>query len=62
MSEPKRSTEELLKRMSEYNRISPPEKLESDEQGRLLLNPENPHHVDWYFDDEIYEPPAKPKK
>lgn len=55
MSEPKRSTEELLKRMSEYNKIRPPEKLESDEQGRLLLNPDNPHHVAWYENDDEYE-------
>lgn len=55
MSEPKRSTEELLKRMSEYNRISPPEKLESDEQGRLLLNPDNPHHRAWMENDDEYE-------
>lgn len=52
MSKTTRSTEELLTRLNEYNRISPPEKLELDGQRRLLLNPENPHHVLWYEDDE----------
>lgn len=52
MSKTTRSTEELLTRLSEYNRISPPEKLELDGQGRLLLDPENPHHVVWYENDE----------
>lgn len=52
MSKNTRSTEELLTRLSEYNRISSPEKLELDGQGRLLLDPENPHHVLWYENDE----------
>lgn len=52
MSKTTRSTEELLTRLSEYNRISPPEKLELDRQGRLLLDPLNPHHVLWYESDE----------
>lgn len=52
MSKTTRSTEELLTRLSEYNRISPPEKLELDGQGRLLLNPLNPDHVLWYENDE----------
>lgn len=55
MGEPKRSAEELLKSISEYNRISPPEKLESDEHGRLLLNPDNPHHRAWMENDDDYE-------
>lgn len=52
MSKTTRSTEELLTRLSEYNRISPPEKLEIDGQGRLLLDPENIHHVLWYENGE----------
>ena len=52
MSKTTRSKEELLTCLSEYNQISPPEKLELDGQGRLLLDPENPHHVLWYENDE----------
>lgn len=52
MSKTTRSTEELLTRLSEYNRISPPEKLKMDDKGRLLLDPKNPHHVLWYENDE----------
>lgn len=55
MSENKRSTEELLKTMSENNKRLKIQKLESDDQGRLLLDPTNPHHVAWYENDEEYE-------
>lgn len=52
MSEQKRSIEEKLQRISEYNKKLNIEKLEVDEHGRLLLDPTNPHHVEWMEDDE----------
>lgn len=51
MSEPKRSTEELLRCMSSNNKRLKIEKLETDNQGHFLLDPNNPYHVEWYFDD-----------
>lgn len=54
MGEPERSTEELLKRICEQNKILGIEKLESDENGNLLLDPQNPHHRNWYENDEEF--------
>ena len=50
-----RTTAELLQRMSEHNKKVKIRKLENDEQGRLLLDPNNPHDLEWYFNDEAYE-------
>lgn len=50
-----RTTAELLQRMSEHNKKVKIRKLESDDQGRLLLDPTNPHDREWYFNDEAYE-------
>lgn len=55
MNEPKRTIEELLERMSENNKKVSIAKLESDEQGRFLLDPANPHHVEWFENDKAYE-------
>lgn len=52
--EKRKSSEELLKKISAYNKISPPQKLESDENGNLLLDPENPHHRNWFENDEEF--------
>lgn len=55
MSEQKRSIEEKLEKVFEHYRKFPPQKLETDEHGRLLLDPTNPHHVEWMEDDEAAE-------
>ena len=55
MSERKKSVDELLKSISEKNKILGIQKLESDENGNLLLDPQNPHHRAWYENDEDYE-------
>lgn len=52
MSEQKRSIEEKLQRIHEYNKKLGITKLEADENGVLLLDPSNPHHVEWYEDDD----------
>lgn len=55
MSDQKRTIEELLQRMSENNKKVPIAKLACDEQGRLLLDPTNPHHVEWWEEDQAAE-------
>lgn len=55
MEKPKRSTEELLQRMSENNQKVKLYKLEIDEHGNYLLDPTNPHHRAWYENDDEYE-------
>lgn len=55
MGEPKRSTEELLKVMAENNQKLNLYKLEPDEHGRYLLDPNNPHHRAWMENDDEYE-------
>ena len=50
-----RTIEELLQRMSENNKKVNIRKLESDDQGRLLLDWNNPRDREWYFNDEAYE-------
>ena len=50
-----KTTAELLQRMSEHNKKMKIRKLENDEQGRLLLDPNNPHDREWYFNDDAYE-------
>ena len=55
MNEQQKRIEKALQRMSEHYRKYPPQKLESDDQGRLLLDPNNPHHVAWYEDHEASE-------
>lgn len=44
-----RTTAELLQRMSEHNKKVKIRKLENDDQGRLLLDPNNPQDREWYF-------------
>lgn len=51
----KRTTEELLQRISESNKRGKIRKLDSDDQGRLLLDWNNPHDREWYFNDDAYE-------
>lgn len=53
--EPRKSNEELLRGISEKNKILGIQKLENDENGNLLLDPQNPHHREWYENDEDYE-------
>lgn len=55
MSEPKRTTEELLKVMVENNQKMNLYKLEADEHGQYLLDPKNPHHRAWMENDDEYE-------
>ena len=50
-----RSIEELLQRISESNKKVKIRKLENDDQGRLLLDWNNPHDREWYFNDDAYE-------
>lgn len=52
--EPRKSIEELLKGISEKNKIFGIEKLKTDENGILLLDPQNPHHRNWYENDEEF--------
>lgn len=55
MGEQKKTTEELLQRMSENNKKAEIAKLESDENGVLLLDPSNPYHREWLEKDDDYE-------
>lgn len=55
MSEQKRSVEEKIQRISEYNQKLNIQKLEVDEYGRYLLDPTNPHHRAWIENDDEYE-------
>lgn len=55
MSEPKRSTEELLKVLAENNKKMNLYKLVADEHGRYLLDPTNSHHRTWMENDDDYE-------
>lgn len=55
MEKSKRSTEELLQQMHENNQKVKLYKLEADEQGNYLLDPNNPHHRSWYENDDEYE-------
>lgn len=55
LTQKKRTTEELLKRMSENNKKAKIQKLESDDQGRFLLDPNNKQHRAWYDNDNEYE-------
>lgn len=55
MGEPERNIEELLKLMHENNQKMNLYKLEADENGNYLLDPQNPHHREWYENDEEYE-------
>lgn len=50
-----RTTEELLQRMSENNKRVKIRKLESDDQGRLLLDWNNPHDREWIENNDAYE-------
>lgn len=52
--ESRKSVEELLKGIGEKNKILGIEKLETDENGILLLDPQNPHHRNWYENDEEF--------
>jgi hypothetical protein len=55
MSESNRNIEELLKVMTENNQKVNLYKLEADEHGRYLLDPNNPHHRAWVENDDEYE-------
>lgn len=52
---PRKSNEELLKSISKKNKILGIQKLESDKNGNLLLDLQNPHHRAWFENDEDYE-------
>lgn len=52
--EPRKGSEELLKRIGEKNKILGIEKLKNDENGILLLDSQNPHHRNWYENDEEF--------
>lgn len=52
--EPRKSIEELLKGIGEKNKILGIKKLKTDENGILLLDPQNPHHRNWYENDEEF--------
>ena len=52
--EPRTSIEEMLKGISEKNKILGIEKLKTDDKGILLLDPQNPHHRNWYENDEEF--------
>lgn len=62
MEKPKRSREELLQLMSENNQKVKLYKLEPDEHGNYLLDPNNPHHRAWYENDDEYEVIDEPEK
>lgn len=51
----KKSLEEKLQLMHENNQKVGLYKLESDEQGRYLLDPNNKHHREWLENPEAYE-------
>lgn len=53
MSELKRSLDERLQSLAEMNQHLNIQTLETDDQGRFLLDRYNPHHVAWYED---YDP------
>lgn len=55
MEQSKRTTEELLKIMAENNQKVNLYKLEADEHGRYLLDPNNLHHRAWIENDDEYE-------
>lgn len=55
MEKPKRSMDELLQQMHENNLKVKLYKLEADEHGRYLLDPNNPHHQAWIENDDEYE-------
>lgn len=55
MEQPKRTREELLQLMHENNKKLNLYKLEPDENGNYLLDPNNPHHRAWYENDDEYE-------
>lgn len=55
MTEPLNTQQELLRRISAANRHFEFYKLESDDQGRLLLDRSHPHHREWIENDDAYE-------
>lgn len=55
MDQSKRTIEESLKIMAENNNKLNLYKLEADEQGRYLLDPNNPDHRAWIENDDEYE-------
>lgn len=53
MSEEKRSVEELLLEFHELEKYSKRKpRILPSENGLFLLDPNNPHDVEWYEDDE----------
>lgn len=54
-NEPGRNKEELLKRVNDIYKKNEIRKLELDEQGRLILDANNLHDCEWYFNDAAYE-------
>lgn len=55
MEQSKRTTEELLKIMTENNQKLNLYKLEADEHGRYLLDSNNSHHRAWIENEDEYE-------
>jgi len=49
------SIEELQKKLSEEIRKNPPRKMESTEDGTIILDPNNPQDREWYENDEAYD-------
>lgn len=55
MTEPSNTQQELLRRISAANQRLQFYKLESDDEGRLLLDRTNPHHREWLENEDAYE-------
>lgn len=55
MTKPLNTQQKLLRRISAANRHFEFYKLESDDQGRLLLDRTNPYHREWMENDDAYE-------
>lgn len=51
------TVQSLLMNIRGANNELPPEKLEMDESGRLLLDPQNKHHMKWFNNDKEYTVP-----
>ncbi|MBU8853381.1 hypothetical protein BGM24_15485 [Bacillus sp. FJAT-26377] len=50
----KLSIEELRAKLSEELKKNPPRKIESDKDGTIILDPNNPQDCEWYDNDDAY--------
>lgn len=57
MSNQNKTIDELLKELGEANKRTgfQARKLESDENGNLLLDPNNPQDVEWFENNSAYD-------